>query len=166
MLMFENHFDTQIQDGHHLVEWKANFSMRAFIIIWLNTLVWFIWIPAHGALFHNLYFMLRFVQIWRFSVLVSKLLRQGYSSHKLQTTFGKFYGRHTDFVHNVCWRVCITTVTYEWFPVNIVNRDWCRMWSRKCSLFPEHLIHLGGAWYHPFIICMTEFVSLGTMFTD
>ena len=32
-------------------------------------------------------------------ILVSKLLKQGYSSRKLQTTFRKFYGRHTDLVH-------------------------------------------------------------------
>ena len=33
------------------------------------------------------------------SILVSKLLKQRYSSRKLQTTFRKFYGRHTDLVH-------------------------------------------------------------------
>ena len=31
--------------------------------------------------------------------MVSKLLRQGYSSRKLETTFRKLYGRHTDLVH-------------------------------------------------------------------
>ena len=34
--------------------------------------------------------------LFRGSILVSKLLKQGYSS---QTTFRKFYGRHTDLVH-------------------------------------------------------------------
>ena len=31
--------------------------------------------------------------------MVSKLLKQGYSSRKLQTTFRRLYGRHTDLVH-------------------------------------------------------------------
>ena len=34
--------------------------------------------------------------LFRGSILVSKLLKQGYSS---RTTFRKFYGRHTDLVH-------------------------------------------------------------------
>ena len=33
------------------------------------------------------------------SILVSKLLKQGYSSQKNQTTFRKFNGRHTDLIH-------------------------------------------------------------------
>ena len=33
--------------------------------------------------------------LFRGSILVSNLLRQGYSSRKLQTTFRKLYGRHT-----------------------------------------------------------------------
>ena len=37
--------------------------------------------------------------LFRGSILVSKLLKQGYSSQKLQTTFRKFYGRHTDLVN-------------------------------------------------------------------
>ena len=37
--------------------------------------------------------------LFRGSILVSKLLKQGYSSRKLQTIFRKFYGRHTDLVH-------------------------------------------------------------------
>ena len=32
-------------------------------------------------------------------ILVLKLLKQGYSSRKRQTTFRKFYGRHRDLVH-------------------------------------------------------------------
>ena len=39
------------------------------------------------------------VIMFRGSILVSKLLKQGYSSRKLQATFRKFYGRHTDLVH-------------------------------------------------------------------
>ena len=37
--------------------------------------------------------------LFRVSILVSKLLKQIYSSQKLQTIFLKFYGRHTDLVH-------------------------------------------------------------------
>ena len=36
--------------------------------------------------------------LFRGSILVSKLLKQGYSS---QTTFRKFYGHHTDLVHKL-----------------------------------------------------------------
>ena len=37
--------------------------------------------------------------LFRGSIMVSKLLKQGYSSRKLQTTFRKLYGRQTDLVH-------------------------------------------------------------------
>ena len=37
--------------------------------------------------------------LFRGSILVSKLLKQGYSSRKLQTTFRKLYGHHTYIVH-------------------------------------------------------------------
>ena len=40
------------------------------------------------------------------SILVSMLLKQGYSSRKLQTAFRKFYGRHTDPVHNLLTLLC------------------------------------------------------------
>ena len=59
----------------------------------------------------------------RGSILVSKLLKQGYSSRKHQTTFRKWYGRHKTLLANltllchICWRVCSPTVTYDWFPV-------------------------------------------------
>ena len=52
--------------------------------------------PLHMVfLFHSWYVMLGF----RGSILVSKLLKKGYYSWKLQTTFWKFYGRHTDLLH-------------------------------------------------------------------
>ena len=35
------------------------------------------------------------MKIFCSSILVSKLLKQGHSSWKLQTTFRKFYGRHS-----------------------------------------------------------------------
>ena len=37
--------------------------------------------------------------LFRGSILVSKLLKQGYYSRKRQTTFWKCYGRHTYLVH-------------------------------------------------------------------
>ena len=37
--------------------------------------------------------------LFRGSILVSKLMQQGYSSRKLQTTFRKFYRRHTDIIY-------------------------------------------------------------------
>ena len=37
--------------------------------------------------------------LFRGSILVSKLLKQGYSSRKLQIIFRKFYVRHIDLVH-------------------------------------------------------------------
>ena len=58
----------------------------------------------------------------RGSILVSKLLKHGYSSLKLQTTIGKFDGRHTDLVHKLDISVSYMlngslTVIYDWFPV-------------------------------------------------
>ena len=43
--------------------------------------------------------VLGFVKNMKMFCLFSKLLKQGYSSRKLQTTLRKLYGRHTDFVH-------------------------------------------------------------------
>ena len=63
---------------------------------------------------------------------------------------------------HICWRVCLPTVTYDWFPVICVNRDGCHMWGRKCSLFPEHLIPLPlGIWlYIHYIIGQSKDCSL------
>ena len=59
--------------------------------------------PAYGVFVSQL---IRYARVcskydflFRGSILVSKLLKQGYSSQRLQTTFRKFYGRHTDLVH-------------------------------------------------------------------
>ena len=43
-----------------------------------------------------------------------------------------------------------------------VNRDGYRMWGRKRSLFPEHLISLplGCSWFHPFIIYTSHNLSV------
>ena len=96
-------------------------------------------------------------------ILVSKLLKQGYSSRKRQTTFRKFYGRHTDLIHKFDTSVSVSHMLKGLF-TNCdtrlvssylgVNRDWWHMWGRKCSLFPEHLISLplGNSWFHRFII--------------
>ena len=52
---------------------------------------------------------------------------------------------------HMCWRVCSTTVT--WLVLGM-DRDGYRMWGRKCSLFPEHMISLplGSSYFHPFTI--------------
>ena len=70
----------------------------------------------------------------RRSILVSELLKQGYSSRKLQTTFRKLFGRHTDLVHQFD--------TFVSLMLKCFFRDGCHMWGRKCSLFLEHLISL------------------------
>ena len=63
--------------------------------------------PLHMAfLFHSLYIMLGFVRNIKIFCLddlfwFQGLLKQGYSSRKLQTTFRNFYGRHTDLVHKL-----------------------------------------------------------------
>ena len=111
--------------------------------------------PAYGVFVSQL---IRYARVcWKYdvlfrgSILVSKLLKQGYSS-----TFRKFYCQ-TDLVH-----FCVTYVEpfvhQLWhmtgFQLLWVNRDGCHMWGRKCSLFPEHLISLpvGNSWFHSFII--------------
>ena len=40
--------------------------------------------------------------------------------------------------------------------------------GRKCSLLPEYMISLPlrSSWFRPFSICLTHFVSLGTILTD
>ena len=57
--------------------------------------------PAYGVfvsqLIHYAQVCLKYEDfLFRGSSLLSKLLKQGYSSRKLQNTFRKFYGRHTD----------------------------------------------------------------------
>ena len=59
--------------------------------------------------------------LFRRSILLSKLLKQGYSSRKLQTTFRKLYGRHTDLVHksytSVSHMLHGLFTNFDWFPV-------------------------------------------------
>ena len=60
--------------------------------------------PAYGVFVSQL---IRYARVclkydaflFREYILVSKLLKQGYSSRKLQNTFRKFYGAQTDLVH-------------------------------------------------------------------
>ena len=57
--------------------------------------------PAYGVFVSQL---IRYARVcskflFRGSILISKLLKKGYSSQKPQTSFRKFYGRHTDLVH-------------------------------------------------------------------
>ena len=51
--------------------------------------------------------------------------------------FENLYGRHANIVHK-----CDTSVTHMLMSLFRVYREGCRMWGRKCSLFPEHLISL------------------------
>ena len=68
------------------------------------------------------------------------------------------------------WHLCVIYVEWsvQWlwhmtgFQLFWINRDGCHMWGRKCSLFPEHLILLIR---YTYTLCITEFVSLRTMFT-
>ena len=63
--------------------------------------------PVHMVfLFHSRYVMACYAQVcskyedflFR-GYIVPKLLKQGYASRKLHSTFRKLYGRHTDLVH-------------------------------------------------------------------
>ena len=87
----------------------------------------------------------------KISIHLSKLLKQGYSSRKHQTTFRKFNGRRTDLP---CSQICHFCVTYV---EGFVRKLWHMTGSqllflnesgrvphvrRKWSLFPEHLISL------------------------
>ena len=66
--------------------------------------------PAYGVFVSKL---IRYARVcskfedflFRGSILVSKLLQQGYFSRKLHITFRKFNGRHTDLVHKFDTRV-------------------------------------------------------------
>ena len=99
--------------------------------------------------------------MFRGSILVSKLLKQGYSSQNV-----RLFLRNYTVVIQTCapishfcatllyWRVCSSTVTYDWLPV-ILWESWrVPHVGKKCSLIPEHLmpLHLGSSWFHPFIV--------------
>ena len=85
---------------------------------------------------------------FRGSILVSKLLKQGYYLRKLQSTLWKFYGRHIDLVHKFDTYVShmlkgLFTNCNTWLlSSDSMNRDECHMWDRKCTLLPEHMISL------------------------
>ena len=60
--------------------------------------------------------------LYRGPILISKLLKQGYSSQKLLSIFRKFYGRHTNLVHKFDTSVShmlngLFIETYDWLPV-------------------------------------------------
>ena len=109
--------------------------------------------------------------LFRGSILVSKLLRQGYSSWKLKTTFRKFYCHHTDIVHKLytsvshmlkgLWHIIGFQLWSESWRVPHVGQEIltiCRI--PDIILFEEVMsspIHY---------MYITEFVSLGTMFMD
>ena len=96
--------------------------------------------------------------LFRGSILISKLLKQGYSSRKLQTNFRKFYGRHTHLVHKFDTSVShmlkgLFTNCDIWLVSLFGGKSWrVPHVGRKCSLFPEHLISLTLGSFHPFII--------------
>ena len=70
----------------------------------------------------------------------------------VQTTFRKFYGRHTDLIHkfDTLCHIIMLNGLFTNCDIHVglvssyvgVNRDGCLMWGRKCSHFPEHLISL------------------------
>ena len=126
--MFDLQFDTHIQDGHHLVEWKTNFCMRAFIIMWLNTLFWFKWILLVVFLFHNLILYAQVCSNMKILCSDDPFWFQSYWDRDIHRNFRLLVGNsmvitqilctNLTLLCHVCWRVCITTATYEWFPVN------------------------------------------------
>ena len=78
-------------------------------------------------------------------------------------------------LYHICLMVCSLTVIYDWFPV-ILRKSWrVPHVGRKFLLFPEHLLSL-PLYLVRFIlmilliryiyICIAEFVSFRTMFTE
>ena len=113
-------------------------------LLWDSSVMW---IPCIGCVCFTVNTLCSgLFEIWRFYVQ--------YSGFKV-TEAGIFFTETSDYffvnsmvvIHTlftkltlrcrICWRVCSTTVTYDWFPVNLVNRDGCHMWDRKCSLFHD-----------------------------
>ena len=108
--------------------------------------------------------------------MVSKLLRQVYSSQKLQTTFRKFYSRRTDLVHkfdtsvtrmlkslyNNCDILMVSSYLRETWRVQHVEQEMLTISGTSDSDFTP----FGECMISPFTICITEFASLCTMFTD
>ena len=137
--------------------------------------------PAYAVLVSQL---IRFAQVcskyedflFRGSILVSKILKQGCSLRKLQTTFRNFYGRHTDLVHkfdksvshmlNGLFTNCdIWLVSIFW----VINRDGCHMWGITCSAGTPDSLPLRSSWFtHSLYIYITYYwiVSFRIMFTD
>ena len=52
----------------------------------------------------------KYIDMGKISIHWSKLLKQGYSSQKLQTTVRKFDGRHTDLPCSQIGHFCVTYV--------------------------------------------------------
>ena len=105
----------------------------------------------------------RYIDKGNISIHLSKLLKQGYSSRKLQTTFRKCYGRHTYLPCSQIWHSVshmlkdLFTSCDIWLVPSYmfcIYRDGCHMCGSKCSFFPEHLISLplGSSRFHPFMI--------------
>ena len=71
------------------------------------------------------------VDIGKISIHWSKLLKQGYSSWKLQTTVRKFDGRHTDLPCSQIGHFCVTYVE------GFVRK----LWHRTQDMFPVIIRH-------------------------
>ena len=146
--------------------------MQSMYCIWHHQLElkrWYEWEASQHSLFSSFNYSCVRVsqstlkQIWILSVqrIYSglKVIEAGiYSLRKLQTTFKKLYGRHTDVVKKFD-TFCVTYV--EGFVHQLWHMtgfqlfcDGCHMWGRKCSLFPEHMIPLllGSSCFYPFIL--------------
>ena len=108
--------------------------------------------PAYGVFVSQLICYARICSKYEYfllrgSILVSKSLKRDILHGNFRLLFGNYmvviqtlFTNLTPLCH-IYWMVCSLTVTYDWFPVIWVNRDGYHMWGRKCSLFPEHLIH-------------------------
>ena len=107
----------------------------------------------------------------KISIHLSKLLKQTYSSRKLQTTVRKFDGRHTDLPCSQIWHFCVTYV--EGFVRKLwhmtgsqllfLNKSWrVPHVRRKWSLLPQHLISLplGSSRFYPLMIYTLQNLSV------
>ena len=120
--------------------------------------------PAYGVFVSQL---IRYARVcskyedilFRGYILVSKLLKQGYSARKLQTTFRKFmvviqtlFTNLTPLCH-ICWMICSLTVTYDWFPV-VLSKSWrvAQVGQEMLTLSGTPDFTKGSSWFYSFDI--------------
>ena len=130
----------------------------------------FFWILATKSPCQIASIFYKYIDMGKISIHLSKLLKQGYSSRKLQTTFQKLYGRHTDLPCSQIWHFCVTYV--EGFVHKLwhmtgsqllfLNESWRVPHVRQEILIPEHLISLplGSSRFHPFMIYTLQNLSV------